>query len=260
VRSRARVEGAENRRLAISIGQIHLVLHSPDGELLHRAGQRYARFRAPRAPGLKVVLDASRTALPEPASFVYALDDAVLRLGPTAAHFQGVRHEYALDSLLRILLSVLLLPRRGFLLHAATVIREGKAYVFTGRSGAGKSTVARLSPPGSVLTDEISLLQSTGGAWQAYGTPFWGEFRAEGANCWAPVAGIFSLVQDREDRLEPLGMKEGLRALLPNVLFFDADAARTEQLLQVLVEAVEAIPCHQLHFQRHAGFWKVVAP
>ncbi|MGB0035547.1 MAG: hypothetical protein WBP79_08750, partial [Candidatus Acidiferrales bacterium] len=84
--------------------------------------------------------------LPPSGVFSYDLDDASVMLGRADAEFRGVRHEYALDSLLRILLTMILLPRRGFLLHAATVVREGRAYVFMGRSGAGKSTVASLSP------------------------------------------------------------------------------------------------------------------
>src|SRR5256885_3293464 len=87
-----------------------------------------------------------------------------------------------------MLLSWALLPDVGFLLHAATVLRNGKAYVFFGRSGTGKSTVAALSPLGSVLTDEISLLKRIDGQWHAFGTPFWGEFRAAGTNRSAPVA------------------------------------------------------------------------
>jgi len=53
-----------------------------------------------------------------------------LILGSRGAKFYGVRHEYALDSLLRILLTMVLLPQRGFLLHGATVVRDGRAYIF----------------------------------------------------------------------------------------------------------------------------------
>ncbi|GAC1630969.1 MAG: hypothetical protein NVS9B14_02220 [Candidatus Acidiferrum sp.] len=122
----------------------------------------------------------------------------------SSAHFFGVRHEYALDSLLRMFLSWALLPESGFLLHAATVLHSGKAYVFFGRSGAGKSTVSGLSPRGSVLTDEISLLKFVDGEWRAFGTPFWGEFRADGQNTSAPIAGFFKLVQSPENRLQRL--------------------------------------------------------
>jgi len=170
-----------------------------------------------------------------------------------------VRHEYALDSLLRILLTMVLLPQRGFLLHGATVVRDGRAYIFFGRSGAGKSTVASLSPEGSVLTDEISLLRYSNGCWQAHGTPFWGEFRAAGINRLFPIAGLYLLKQASDDRAESLSLKEALRALLPCVLFFTAEKRAHETLLQTLMGLIEEIPCHRLHFRRHAEFWKVIA-
>ncbi len=170
-----------------------------------------------------------------------------------------MRHEYALDSLLRILLTHVLLPRQGFLLHAATVVRASRAYVFTGRSGAGKSTIAALSPRGSVLTDEISLLRHSSGVWQAFGTPFWGEFRAEGSNCCYPVAGVYSLIHSPEDRVESLSVREGLRAVLPNVLFFGSEKGPAEDLLRVLADFLDRVPFYRLHFHRDPSFWEAVA-
>lgn len=248
------------RQLSIAIGQVPLTFHFDEDELRQRAGRRYTRFRASQVDGLPVFLASGRGPALGSAEFVYTLDDASVSLNSAAAHFRGVRHEYALDSLIRVLLSVLLLPRRGFLLHAATVVREGRGYVFTGRSGAGKSTVASLSPPGSVLTDEISLLRFSDGEWHAYGTPFWGEFRAEGSNRQVPLAGIYSLVQAPEDRVEPLPAREALRALLPNVLFFSSNQQETDQLLSVLTAAAEQIPFYRLYFRCDAAFWKVIAP
>jgi hypothetical protein len=154
---------------------------------------------------------------------------------------------------------MVLLPQRGFLLHGATVVRDGRAYIFFGRSGAGKSTVASLSPEGSVLTDEISLLRYSDGCWQAHGTPFWGEFRAAGINRLFPIAGLYLLKQASDDRAEPLSLKEALRALLPCVLFFTAEKRAHETLLRTLMGLIEEIPCHRLHFRRNAEFWRVIA-
>jgi hypothetical protein len=247
-------------QLPISIGRVQLTLHFRSEGLFDKAGRRYAEFRQSRAEGLPVFLEPPGTTGLESPEFSFALDGATLHLDSTAARFQGVRHEYALDSLIRILLSVMLLPRRGFLLHAATVVRDGRAYVFTGRSGAGKSTVASLSPAGSVLTDEISLLRCYGSGWHGHGTPFWGEFRAAGLNRSFPVAGIYVLVQAPENRVEPLLPREGLRAILPNILFFSSNKPMTEELLHVLAEASEAIPFYRLHFRKDPTFWKVIMP
>jgi len=180
-------------------------------------------------------------------------------MGAAASEFDGVGNEYTLDSLLRVLLSMLLLPQRGFLLHAATVARDGRASVFTGRSAAGKSTIAALSPIGSVLTDEISVLRFLDGQWYAYGTPFWGEFRAEGTNRRVPVAGIYGLVQSADGRAEPVAAREAMRLLLPNVLFFARTRQERQQLLDIIAHVAETAPVYRLHFRPDATFWGGIA-
>lgn len=245
--------------LQISIGSVPLSLFIREQALLEPATRRYREFAHNSENGFPIVLEKRETQAKESGEFSYLLDDAKLVLRPQGAEFHGVRHEYALDSLLRILLTMVLLPQRGFLLHGATVVRDGRAYVFFGRSGAGKSTVASLSPQGSVLTDEISLIRYSNGCWQAHGTPFWGEFRAAGQNRLFPVAGFYLLKQATEERVEMLSVKQALRALLPCVLFFASEKAAHEALLRTLLGLIEEIPCHRLYFRRNAEFWKVIA-
>jgi hypothetical protein len=118
--------------------------------------------------------------------------------------------------------------------------------------------VATLSPEGSVLTDEISLLRREEGVWRAYGTPFWGEFKAAGSNSSAPVAGIFRLLQAAENRVEALRPMAILRALLPNVLFFSADAQANRQLLEIVSQASTEIAGYTLSFRKNRTFWEVL--
>src|SRR5207253_9934119 len=61
-----------------------------------------------------------------PADFDYEFEGAALRVFSREIRFDGVRHQYALDSLLRVLLSWKLLGHHGFLLHATTVIRKDR--------------------------------------------------------------------------------------------------------------------------------------
>jgi hypothetical protein len=256
---------ALSEELRISIGSIPLSLHISEENLHGKARDRYAQFLDDAPDALPIFLNARNAAsrrLGERSSdtqFTYVWEKSSLQLHGKCAQFNGVRHEYGLDSLIRILLSVLLAPQRGFLLHAATVMRDGRAYVFTGRSGAGKSTVASLSPEGSVLTDEISLLKFVNGAWHAFGTPFWGEFRAQGANVHAPITGLYFLNQAQDDRVEDISPREAVRAMLPNILFFSRDHQMTEELLRLLAEFVESVSCQRLFFRRDKHFWSVVS-
>ena len=247
--------GVGERQLAIRIGRVPLRLRGHSGALLEKAAQRYTSFQSPNRGGLPVLLDGSAGAHPR---FRYDLNGSSIEIAPRSAHFSGVKNEYELDSLLRVLLSVVLLSRRGFLLHAATVVRGGKAYVFMGRSGAGKSTVASLSSVGSVLTDEISLLRCTGGTWHAYGTPFWGEFRAEGQNRCVPLGGICELIQAPLNRKEQMPARQALAALLGNTLFFAGSRQPREQLLGILLGLIGAVPVSRLEFQRNPSFWEVI--
>jgi hypothetical protein len=245
-------------RLDFSIGRVPLRLHSADAPLLRAASARYSAFAARQAKPCSIFVGDHSQADSRAPEFTYEFEGSVLITGAKESRFTGVRNEYALDSLLRVLLSWKLLSHEGFLLHAATIVRNGKAYVFTGRSGAGKSTAAAMSPEGSVLTDEISLLRRENGVWRAYGTPFWGEFKAAGSNTSAPVAGIYRLLQAAEHEVTPLSKRETLRMLMPNVLFFSADPAANQRVLVILSRAAAEISSYNLAFRKDPAFWEVL--
>jgi hypothetical protein len=254
----ANSEGGRQQQFDLSIGCVPFRLRMSNPLLFRAASARYSAFTNAAQQPITIELDDFRATHDGTAEFAYEFEGAVVRARSNKIDFDGVRNEYALDSLLRILLSWKLTGHDGFLLHAATVIRNGKACVFTGRSGAGKSTVASLSTAGTVLTDEISLLRFEKGEWRAYGTPFWGEFRAAGSNTSAPVRGIFRLVQAAENRVTPLRPVEMLRALLPNVLFFSAESEANRRLLEILGRAAEQIPGYELAFRKDQSFWEVL--
>ena len=249
-----------DQQFELSIGCIPLRLHVSDARVFSEARERYRAFAGNEAQPFSIYLEESFRENGGNPEFAYDFEaqHAALRAFSAESQFVGARNTYALDSLLRILLSWVLLRHAGFLLHAATVVRNGRAYVFTGSSGAGKSTVASMAPSGSVLTDEISLLRREKGEWRAYGTPFWGEFHAAGSNSSAPVAGIFGLTQAEENRVEALGALATLRSILPNVLFFSEEPAANQRLLEILGQAVKEISGYNLAFRRDKSFWEAL--
>ena len=52
---------------------------------------------------------------------------------------------------------------QGFLLHASSVVRDGRAFLFTGPSGAGKTTIVRHAPDGRDGPDRRNLLRAAAG-------------------------------------------------------------------------------------------------
>jgi hypothetical protein len=166
---------------------------------------------------------------------------------------------YAADSVLRIVHTLLLSRERGFLLHASSVVRNGRAYLFTGPSGAGKTTIARLAPGDTtVLTDEISYVRRVDGRYRAYGTPFAGEWSDAGAPISAPIAAVFSLAWAADPGRDALTEGAAVRLLMRNILFFAADPGLTGALLETACDFAGAVPAFRLAFAPDARVWSTL--
>ena len=132
---------------------------------------------------------------------------------------------YSIDSVLRIVHTLMLASEGGFLLHASSAVRNGKAFLFSGVSEAGKTTMARLAPPDvALLTDETSYMRKVDGRYIAYGTPFAGELGEPGKNISAPIAAVYLLEKAPENRIEEIDPAVAVRRMLRNILFFAHDA------------------------------------
>ena len=206
---------------------------------------------------------------------------------------------YSIDSVLRILHSLLLARAGGFLLHAASALRNGRAFVFAGCSGAGKTTLARLAPPDvTLLTDEISYVKQVSGtssqeqnsltsdssnlsptldasahqqnsltpdtwhltpAFEAFGTPFAGELARLGQKARAPLAGLFLLKQGPENRIEFLSKSEAAGELLRHVLFFAREEELVRMIFQTVLDFVGRVPVRRLVFAPSASVWELIA-
>jgi hypothetical protein len=166
---------------------------------------------------------------------------------------------YAIDSVLRIVHTLILARQGGFLVHAASAIRNGRAFLFAGVSGAGKTTISRLAPPdATLLTDEISYVRRTGAGYQACGTPFAGELAKVGENVTAPLEALFLLEKGPENRFEEIDRKAAVRSLLRNILFFAEDEEMVRMVFQSACDLVERIPVKRLIFAPDQRVWDLI--
>lgn len=166
---------------------------------------------------------------------------------------------YSIDAVLRIVHTLVLAKQGGFLLHSASAIRNGKAFLFAGVSEAGKTTISRLAPPHvTLLTDEISYVRRRGEEYVAFGTPFTGELARLGENVSAPVAALYLLGKGPDNRIDPVPAGEAVRSLLSNLLFF----AKQEELVQTTFHAafefVRRVPVSRLTFFPDARVWELI--
>ena len=166
---------------------------------------------------------------------------------------------YSTDSILRIVHTLLLAGEGGFLLHAASCLRNGRAFLFSGLSGAGKTTISRLAPAdATLLSDEISYIRCDGTDYRAFGTPFFGELARPGDNRSAPLATLFFLEKGRENKIDVLPKSEALRRLLRNILFFAKDPELVKVIFRSAWEFVQRVPVRRLTFFPDERVWSII--
>jgi hypothetical protein len=259
---------AAPRKVAcVEIGGIPIALSTCDDGFLDLLRQRYIGFLSSSSPEFELEFDLTST-VPVSDDDVRVRrdgDEWLIERGDFHARWDprsgrgSVRQNanpYSLDSVLRILHSLILAQRGGFLLHAASAICDGRACLFSGVSGAGKTTMTRLAPPDiTLLTDEISYLRPNAEGYSAFGTPFAGELARAGENCTAPVSALFFLEKGPENCVHELSSAEAVRRLMRNILFFAEDRGLVEKLLATACEFVARVPIRRLTFYPDARVW-----
>jgi hypothetical protein len=259
--------------IAIEIGGMAIALHTQDPEFRQLLENRYTGFmKSASNPQFEFDID-----LFEPSETMHADSDVqvtmqggqwVLERGDFHArwdyragrgHIRQSRNPYAIDSVLRIVHTLILAKQGGFLLHAASAIRGGHAFLFAGVSGAGKTTISRLAPPdATLLTDEISYVRREADEYRACGTPFAGELARVGENQSAPLSTLFLLEKGPENRVEPVAASDAIRLLMRNILFFAEDAELVRLVFRSACEFVERVPVRRLIFVPDERVWEMV--
>ena len=198
-----------------------------------------AAGRGRRATGGMVALEA--------ASYAATVDLARRRAWVTGRVRPGT-----VVNLMRWLLP-LLLPG-GVAFHAAVLAGDGRGFLLAGRSGRGKSSLARLLRE-RALGDEVGVVLGGPGGFTVRGSP-----HRVGRRGSAALAGVYLLARGngRHQRLR-LGPAEAL-ARLAALAFWPGGCERAMgATLETLGRLVEAVPVWELRFALRADVWKVIA-
>lgn len=76
-------------------------------------------------------------------------------------------------TILKHALYAILQNHQGYILHGSAALINGGVYIFTGNSGAGKSTAVKLLSQNFIpLADDIVILRKENEKWYFYQTPF----------------------------------------------------------------------------------------
>lgn len=262
----------ESSRVVVEIGGLPIRLHCDSPAFLQQIEERYAGytrstdsagfdFEVELAPPDAVSNDEDVRVTCEAGRWLMQRGDFCAEWNPATArgHIQQTINPYSLDSVLRIVHTLLLARQGGFLLHASSAIRNGRAFLFSGVSGAGKTTMARLAPPDAMLlTDEISYVVRREKAYFAVGTPFYGELARPGENREAPIEVVYLLAKGPKNMVEPIVGTDAVRGLMNNILFFARDPQFVKRVFDSAFDFVRHVPVRRLTFVPDSSVWELI--
>lgn len=142
-----------------------------------------------------------------------------------------------------------LLKFGGFYLHSSAVLADGRAYLFSGPCGMGKSTHARLwldrLDSARIINDDKPALRRMDGVWYAFGTPWCGKDGIN-RNEKVPLGGICFLRRGAENRISRLSGLEAAKNIFGQTTYQFKSRENTLLLMELVDRLVQEVPVFQL--------------
>ncbi len=180
---------------------------------------------------------------------------------------QGSLHFYypLLAQVLQRVFMVLFERTGGIVFHASAVESKGKAYVFVGESGRGKTTVARLSQHLynlKVLADNQVFIRKYGGDFYVCPFPF-SQFHKDGETARLAIAAFYLLHKSSSFVVRSLSFLEGLRALEREIQVLSASDIPSETSISPLLRRAifdfsKSVTIRRLYFRKGKGIWEAI--
>ncbi|WP_456408251.1 hypothetical protein [Thiolapillus sp.] len=167
----------------------------------------------------------------------------------------------AFENIFRVIVSYKLLARGGMILHSAGLAQDGKAWLFIGRSGAGKSTIAKLGEEAgmTILSDDMNAVIPHDGTYLTEQLPFAGEHGQTALTKGKfSVQAIHYLQKSALNQLEETPAANRLAELMVCSPFINTDPHRYAVLARNLAALRDKIGGGHLNFRLDGGFQQLL--
>ena len=150
---------------------------------------------------------------------------------------------YPLDGLL---LYYLISKKGGMMIHGSGVIANGKGWLFTGRSGRGKTTMARIfdSSGDRVIHDDRLILLKEEGGWVMHSTPVYRNDEPRSAR----IEHVWIISHGRSNISVPVSGAEAAAMVLANSIQQNWDRGAAERLAAAAEDLVSVVAVSTLQF------------
>ena len=143
-----------------------------------------------------------------------------------------------------------LLSHGGMMLHASAVALGGRAFLFSGPCGRGKSTHTRLwqqefGANAVVFNDDKPALRLIDGRWFAYGTPWCGKDGIN-SNIKVPLSGVCFLERGSSNLIRRLSASEASSRIVGQTMRRFGRVESLDLMLGLVDKLVRDIPVYEL--------------
>lgn len=162
--------------------------------------------------------------------------------------------EIIYDFLQVLLINYLSAHQKGMIVHGIGLRdTDGSGLLFAGKSGAGKSTTARIWHKNSraiILNDDRVIVKKKKNRFFIYGSPWHGDFndylksRMEAA----PLKRLFFIHHSPKNSLKKIYLREAFGFLFPSLFAAFWDKRSLDKICSFSLEVLEKTPCYNLGF------------
>ena len=162
----------------------------------------------------------------------------------------SLRPDYFLEnSLIHEQLAEKLIDHNVLLMHGSALCIDQKAYLFTAKSGTGKSTHAKywrevFGNRVQMINDDKPLLKIEADKVTVYGTPWNGKHHL-GSNTSAELKSIIWLNRGEQNRIKPMSKSDAFPVILSQA-YTSADPQKMEKILALEKQLMQTVDFYQL--------------
>ena len=271
--------------LIYRIAEEYILLYSPVPEVTRELLPNYEPFLCPAIPegvtplftfrgGVDLTSSQLKTLLEDKLSEgvrarVYKLPEGLIRLEMTIRQRTHVMHidrewreivsdvllddpsaAFFINRLIMIVYGVAIAPHRMLKVHASVTEVDGRALLFLGTSGTGKSTHSRLwrqfVPGARLLNDDEPIVRlMEDGSVRVFGCPWSGSTPCY-RNASAEVVAFVHLYQSPENKLTKLRGRDSFDSIYSSSAFLHSDKVRHLATFDTVADVLGSIPVYRL--------------
>lgn len=223
-----------------------------DAEVLEAT--RLSSFKSGFDPWLRVQLSFARRPVDRPLWSVPLPSGNVASVAEDESGYVAEDHgPVANRTLLRLILAREVARRGGLVLHASGIKVGDLAWLFLGRSGAGKTTIA-MQADGELLSDDTVVVLPLGGRFVAFGTPFMSQDGRTGSPIDAPIGALCLLRWSAKLCVTPESQRGLLASMFRSVFLPPSHDALLANVTKTAMGLAASVPGCVLSFPRDYSF------